>query len=271
MADNKNIGIKNLPQVGEIKEGDFLLVEAEAGTSILDFKDFVIGDDNTTQAARISSLQTDVDGLSSSIDTLSGTVIPDNGTYSTLSAVSLSAESFYSPGTVVQIKNVIVTEIISETTNDFTFLPLLSASITPKFASSKILIQPVFHVGASQYSGTSQYTVGFTAHRGETSGDVLYAANIANLPVADDVAGRSSVRKVSFGVGKQPFGNYDIAVTNWNYLDSPNTTTELTYRFKWHTFQGTTATRYINRASYDADATSVVHFTSTLTLIEIAH
>ena len=29
MADNKNIGIKNLPQVGEIKEGDFLLVEAE--------------------------------------------------------------------------------------------------------------------------------------------------------------------------------------------------------------------------------------------------
>ena len=272
MADNKNTSIKNLPQVEEIKAGDFLLVEADNGTSIIDFEDFVLGDNNTTHGFQISGLQTDITGLSSSIDTLSGEALnPDTGTYSTLSAVSLSAESFYSPGTVVQIKNVIVTENISETTNDFTFLPLLSASITPKFASSKILIQPVFHVGATPYSGTAQYTVGFTAHRGETSGDVPYAANITNLVVADDVAGRSSVRKVSFGVGKQPFGNYDIAVTNWNYLDSPNTTTELTYRFKWHTFQGTTAARYINRASYDADATSVVHFTSTLTLIEIAH
>ena len=74
MADNKNIGIKNLPQVGEIKEGDFLLVEAEAGTSILDFKDFVIGDDNTTQAAQISSLQTDVDGISSIVDSVSGSI-----------------------------------------------------------------------------------------------------------------------------------------------------------------------------------------------------
>jgi hypothetical protein len=271
MADNKNTSIKNLPQVEEIKAGDFLVVEADNGTSIIDFEDFVLGDNNTTHGFQISGLQTDITGLSSSIDTLSSSVISDNGTYSTLSAVSLSAESFYSPGTVVQIKNIIVTEIISETTNDFTFLPLLSASITPKFASSKILIQPVFHVGATQSSGTAQYTVGFTAHRGETSGDTKYAANITNLAVADDVVGRSSVRKVSFGVGKQPFGNYDIAVTNWNYLDSPNTTTELTYRFKWHTFQGTVATRYINRASYDADAASTVYFTSTLTLIEIAH
>lgn len=271
MADNKNTSIKNLPQVEEIKAGDFLLVEADNGTSIIDFEDFVLGDNNTTHGFQISGLQTDITGLSSSIDTLSSSVISDNGTYSTLSAVSLSAESFYSPGTVVQIKNIIVTETISETTNDFTFLPLLSASITPKFASSKILIQPVFHVGATPYGGTAQYTVGFTAHRGETSGDTKYAANITNLAVADDVGGRSNVRKVSFGVGKQPFGNYDIAVTNWNYLDSPNTTTELTYRFKWHTFQGTVATRYINRASYDADSTSTVYFTSTLTLIEIAH
>jgi hypothetical protein len=96
MADNKNIGIKNLPQVGEIKEGDFLLVEAEAGTSILDFKDFVIGDDNTTQAAQVSSLQTDVDGLSSTIDTLSADIIRDGDVstiyaYGHLSAVGASA------------------------------------------------------------------------------------------------------------------------------------------------------------------------------------
>ena len=73
-----------------------MLVEAEAGTSILDFKDFVIGDDNTTQAAQISSLQTDVDGLSSTIDTLSADIIRDGEVstiyaYGKLSGVGTSA------------------------------------------------------------------------------------------------------------------------------------------------------------------------------------
>ena len=80
MADNKNIGIKKLPQVGEVKAGDFLLVEADDGTSIIDFQDFVLGGDNTTHGFQISGLQTDITGLSSSIDTLSANTLRSGDT-----------------------------------------------------------------------------------------------------------------------------------------------------------------------------------------------
>ena len=259
MADNKNTSIKNLPQVEEIKAGDFLLVEADNGTSIIDFEDFVLGDNNTTHGFQISGLQTDITGLSSSIDSVSGSINPVKTDVATISAQVEKG--------INQIISTVITDTYSVTTSEttFTVIPeLLSASITPKFASSKILIQPVFHVGATTYGGGAQYGVVFTAHRGETSGDTKYAANITDLPVADDVAGRSSVKKVSFGVAKQPFGNYDIAVTNWNYL-------EITYRFKWGTFMTSDYRRYINRASYDANSAGISYYTSTVTLIEIAH
>lgn len=177
---------------------------------------------------------------------------------------------YIAPGMVLQVVNVLHDDHINSTNSDWEFVPSLSASITPRFTSSKILIQPIFHVGATTYSGNSQYGVLFTGHRGETSGDTKYAANITDLPVAATQSGRASAKYASFGVAKQPYGNYDIAVTNWNYLDSPNTTTEITYRFKWGAFYQSDHGRYINRASYDANSAGVSYYTSTLTLMEIA-
>ena len=177
---------------------------------------------------------------------------------------------YIASGMVLQVVNVLHDDHINSTNSDWEFVPSLSASITPRFTSSKILIQPIFHVGATTYGGDPQYSVVFTGHRGETSGGTKYAANITDLPVAASQSGRDSVKLASFGVAKQQFGNYDIAVTNWNYLDSPNTTTEITYRFKWGTFMTSDYGRYINRASYDADSAGVSYYTSTLTLMEIA-
>ncbi len=67
LHEDKKVGIKSLPQVSEIQDGDYILVEKEDGTSILDFKDFVIGDANTTTSIQISSLQTDVESISGQI------------------------------------------------------------------------------------------------------------------------------------------------------------------------------------------------------------
>jgi pantothenate kinase len=36
--------VKELPQLEEIIEGNYLIVENETGTNIIDFADFVIGD-----------------------------------------------------------------------------------------------------------------------------------------------------------------------------------------------------------------------------------
>ena len=55
MADSLNI--RDLPKIDEIKSGDFVLVETPNGTKILDFRNFLISEDNITFAARISSFE----------------------------------------------------------------------------------------------------------------------------------------------------------------------------------------------------------------------
>jgi hypothetical protein len=42
------VNIKNLPKTEEVLPGDLLLIEKKAGSSILDFRDFVIGPSNTS-------------------------------------------------------------------------------------------------------------------------------------------------------------------------------------------------------------------------------
>lgn len=150
MADNKNIGIKNLPQVEEVKAGDFLLVEADDGTSIIDFQDFVLGGDNTTHGFQISSLQTDVNDLSASVDNYHGgsgnlhcvSLSAADGTIQSLSAANLSAAKIHVPNTVVQIvyeKN----NVQHSFTTDASVETSISAAITPNYKSSKILGQIV--------------------------------------------------------------------------------------------------------------------------------
>lgn len=149
MADNKNIGIKNLPQVEEVKAGDFLLVEADDGTSIIDFQDFVLGGDNTTHGFQISGLQTDITGLSSSIDTLSANTLRSDKTVASLTvtaltAANLSATKIHVPNTVVQIvyeKNNVQQSFTATTAVETS----ISAAITPNYKSSKILGQIVIN------------------------------------------------------------------------------------------------------------------------------
>lgn len=56
--------IKNLAQVYNIEQGDYLIVETEQGTQIIDFANFIIPLENTTFSAVITGLVTDVTTLS---------------------------------------------------------------------------------------------------------------------------------------------------------------------------------------------------------------
>ena len=48
MSLNNTVNVKDLPQAEEIVSGNYLLLEDEAGTKIIDFKNFVIGPSNTS-------------------------------------------------------------------------------------------------------------------------------------------------------------------------------------------------------------------------------
>ena len=128
------ISIKQLPTITSIESGNFVVVQTENATTKLDFKDFVIGLENTTfantisgtdgfagiaanttrsianttrgvtNAANITTLNTDVDIVSANVIALSSSVgglnIDGSGgvTFTALTATSLSAGSLSANG-----------------------------------------------------------------------------------------------------------------------------------------------------------------------------
>lgn len=59
-----DVSIKQLPTVSSIENGNFIIVQTDNSTNKLDFKDFVVGLENTTFSNTISGNTTDISALS---------------------------------------------------------------------------------------------------------------------------------------------------------------------------------------------------------------
>jgi len=70
------VSIKQLPTISSIESGNFIIVQTENSTNKLDFKDFVVGLENTTFANTVDENTTGVDELSS---VLYGTALTATG------------------------------------------------------------------------------------------------------------------------------------------------------------------------------------------------
>lgn len=88
MALNNATNVKELPQLEEIVDGNYLIVENNQGTYIIDFVDFVVGPNNV-------SFYSTVESLCSKQASLSATVNSQMQTLSTnvLSAVNLKVSA----------------------------------------------------------------------------------------------------------------------------------------------------------------------------------
>jgi len=64
MPTFNDVNIKELNQVEEIVPGNFLIVENENGTNILDFQNFVIGPDNASFYTQIQSISSNLAAVS---------------------------------------------------------------------------------------------------------------------------------------------------------------------------------------------------------------
>lgn len=126
----------------------------------------------------------------------------------------------------------------------------LTPSITPKFATSKILIL------VNLTGGITAGIYNFALYR---NGSQITAANGAaagsRLIISSSAAGG--------GTGSQESASM-------NYLDSPATTSAVTYSVRLGHDTGASQTIYINRSKDDADAGYANRGASTITLMEIA-
>ena len=151
---------------------------------------------------------------------------------------------------VLQVVNTTKTDTYTHSTGiTFSNITGLSASITPSSTSSKVLIY--VSLNASGNNGMSLVKV--------TGG------NAASW--VGDTAGNRT--RVAF-VGQNNNGvNAQMVSFSNGYLDSPNTTSAITYQVQIAAADNTTTT-YVNRTVTDTDSAAFARSTSTITVMEIS-
>ncbi len=154
-------------------------------------------------------------------------------------------------GTILQVvQGVLASPVTFTTANSWTSVGL-SATITPKFSTSKILIS--VHVGIGANAAGDQYDSAFGLFRNGTQ--------IA-LPAANSQL--SSF--LPFGV--RGFSQYEMTTVSNSYLDSPTTISSMTYDLRAFSTNGNA--KYINRTGSDAAGNGDNRMISTVTLMEVA-
>jgi len=164
------------------------------------------------------------------------TIINGSSPSVTFSDSTTQASAYVAAGSVIQVVNATYGTTTTSTSGSFVNTGL-TATITPKFSTSKILVL-IDQVGVGKLSGNT--TANFALLRNST---------IINY--FESFSGYTATTGTSF-----------IGACSTNYLDSPATTSAITYKTQMQSGDGVT-TIYAN-------ATNGTASTSTITLMEIA-
>jgi hypothetical protein len=168
------------------------------------------------------------------------------------STLDLSAGAVFPAGSVIQVVSTAKTDTFSTTSTSFTTVTGMTASITPKSTSSKILIM-VQVVGSQSNANSSKLQFRLS---GGNSGNYV---------------GNADSNKTRATVGHGGGNTIDLAVMafthNIIYLDSPATDSAITYALELKTPGGTAL---VNRSSTEFDAAFDLRGASSITLMEIA-
>jgi hypothetical protein len=149
-------------------------------------------------------------------------------------------------GKIGQCVQTVKTDTTSTSGTSFADISGMSVAITPSATSSKILVFANTNTGESiNYTGAIQLMRGTTA-----------------LFIGD----ASSSRTRASAGGLMPNGRTSQQ-RNIHYLDSPSSTSALTYKLQWLAESG--GTLYLNRDAGNADAVYSVMAASSITAMEV--
>ena len=126
----------------------------------------------------------------------------------------------------------------------------MTVNITPSATSSKILV-------------TS--TVQICAYTGGYSFALYLMRDSTNLSIGDASSNRT---RATFGGLTNANNDYDLRPFTISYLDSPNTTSQVTYKWRWNNPYHSTA-MYLNRPQGFADGSYSVMTSSNIIVQEI--
>ena len=147
-------------------------------------------------------------------------------------------------GKILQVVSTVKNDTTSTSSGTYADISGLTVSITPSATSSKILYSGHLYIASSSSEVVFRLTRTIS---GSTNGDIA-----APSAYVDDEDGT-----FCHGGGSRYGGH------SFEFLDSPNTTSAITYGIKWQVHSGTT---YLNR-TWDAN---IFHGISTVTAMEVA-
>ena len=158
-------------------------------------------------------------------------------------------------GGILQVVSTTKTDTFSESTaanTESAIITGFTASITPSSTSSKILVIYSLHMA----SDANWMRLGNNLYRDTTA-----------IAVGDTAGSRKRITSYSGAVANN---DNDMNLSSVTYLDSPNTTSALTYGVKLYNISGSTRVLYVNRTSANTNSANVGAPVSTITLMEVA-
>ena len=164
---------------------------------------------------------------------------PNNNTISAITSLPAGVG-----GKVLQVVSTAKTDSFSTTSSSFTDVTGMSVSITPSSTSNKILI----HCRFSTINDTGSRVNAFNLVRGSTA-----------IAQPSSSTFQSSVLTIS----SSTFDNADYSPVALHHLDSPSSTSAITYKLQMRTNDGSTA-RIGNRSD------GIMSNSSDITVMEIA-
>jgi len=165
-----------------------------------------------------------------------------------------SGHKLYAPGHVIQVKSAAFTDVLAISSADTrTDITNLSLSITPSSTSSKILVNT--HIS---YGGTDNnlYASGYLMRDSTDIGiNTTATGNQFNISFGMELTGQANE-------------TYKLRNSSMTFLDSPSTTSAITYKVQGRL--DANGTLYINRDGQGSNADYSSRGISTLTVMEIA-
>lgn len=157
-------------------------------------------------------------------------------------------------GSVIQVVQTVKSDTFSVASTSFTDVTGLSASITPISASNKILV--LVKLTATSTPGAYHGSFGRLLRNG------------SSIFVGDSSGSRTPM-SVYTGVLNDSSGGNHVLTQNISFLDSPNTTSSVTYKMQIADVDNA-YTIFVNRSPDDGDSVSNGRAASSIILMEIS-